>query len=194
MPTLISTPLRPSVAVSRRGIGWGPYVAGAGIGVLSWTVFFVADEPLGITTALSAAAGWAATPLLGADAVAHNSYWAQFPPSLSYGTLFLLGVILGGLGSAAASGGFRIEALPELWRRRFGPSRLRRFTAAFLAGALEMYGARLAGGCTSGHALSGGLQLALSSWVFALIIFAAAMGTARLLFPPGGGGRAEDQS
>lgn len=183
--------MRPSARIgfpaaeARPPVDWRPYLAGAGIGVLSWVVFPVADEPLGITTALSAAAGWVAMPFLGAAAVAHNSYWAQDPPSLSYGTLFLLGVLLGGWASAAAAGRLRLESVPELWRRRFGPSRPLRLAAAFLAGAVEMYGARLAGGCTSGHVLSGGMQLALSSWIFAIVIAVTAVGTARLLFPVG---------
>lgn len=189
-----SARIGPPAAEARRSIGWGPYLAGAGIGILSWAAFLVMDEPLGITTALSATAGWVAMPFLGAEAVAHNSYWVQTPPGLSYGTLFLLGVLLGGVASAVAAGRFHIETVPELWRRRFGPSRTLRFAAAFLAGAVEMYGARLAGGCTSGHALSGGLQLALSSWVFAIVIFATAVGASQLLFPAAGRRRREDRA
>ena len=34
-----------------------------------------------------------------------------------------------------------------------------------------MFGARMAGGCTSGHGISGTLQLAVSSWVFILLAF-----------------------
>ncbi len=183
-----------SSARTRRPTGLAPYLAGAAIGVLSWAAFVVADEPLGITTALSALAGWAALPLLGAEAVAHNSYWAQDPPGFSYASLFLVGVVLGGLVSAAAAGRLHLETVPELWRRRFGPSRARRFTAAFLAGAIEMYGARLAGGCTSGHAISGGLQLALSSWVFAIVIFAAAIGVGRTVYPESALRRGEERS
>ena len=45
-----------------------------------------------------------------------------------------------------------------------------------------MFGARVAQGCTSGHAISGTLQLAVSSWVFALVIFPVAVVTAFLLY------------
>ena len=38
-----------------------------------------------------------------------------------------------------------------------------------------MYGARLAGGCASGHGISGTLQLALSSWVFTVLMFGTAI-------------------
>lgn len=172
----------PRLAVSGSGIEWSPYLAGAGIGILSWVVFVLVDDPVGITTALSAVAGAVAIPFLGADAVWHDSYWIQTPPSVSYGTLFLVGVILGGLGAALASKQFRLEFVPRVWSKRFGPSTTRRFTFAFLGGAIEMYGARLAGGCTSGHSISGGLQLALSSWVFTIVMFATALVTGLLLF------------
>ena len=163
-------------------IAWNPYLAGAGIGVLSWLVFAIVDDPLGITTALSAVAGGAAVPFLGADAVAHNSYWQQNPLAVSYGMLFLPGVILGAFASALASGRLRIEVVPGVWRARFGSSVARRFVFAFLGGAVLMYGARLAGGCTSGNSISGGLQLALSSWVFTMVMFTTAVAAGLLLF------------
>ena len=34
-------------------INWSPYLAGAGIGILSWIVFVVVNNPIGVTTALS---------------------------------------------------------------------------------------------------------------------------------------------
>jgi len=45
-----------------------------------------------------------------------------------------------------------------------------------------MFGARLAQGCTSGHGISGSLQLAVSSWVFVGAFFAVGLATALLLF------------
>jgi uncharacterized protein len=48
---------------------------------------------------------------------------------------------------------------------------------AFAGGFLLIFGARMAGGCTSGHILSGGMQIALSSLVFAVFTFAGLLGT-----------------
>lgn len=56
------------------GIIWSPYVVGAGIGALSWAVFVVVANPIGITTAMSQIAGGLAAPVVGADAVAQNPY------------------------------------------------------------------------------------------------------------------------
>ena len=175
-----------AVVEPRESINLGrsasPYLMGAGIGVLSWAVFAIADDPLGITTALSAVAGFAAMPFVGADAVWHNSYWAQNVPSLTYGSLFLAGVFLGAFGASLMSGQLRVETVPATWRQRFGSSRARRFVAAFAGGAIEMYGARLAGGCASGHGISGTLQLALSSWIFTILMFATAVLVGSYLF------------
>jgi uncharacterized protein len=189
----ISVDITTHTAVRGTRIKWmpypTPYLMGAGIGVLSWIVFAVADDPLGITTALSAVAGFAAMPFTGAEAVWHNSYWVQTVPSLSYGAIFLVGVILGGFAAAVAARQFRVESVPATWRQRFGNSLPLRFAAAFAGGALEMYGARLAGGCASGHGLSGTLQLALSSWVFTILMFGTAILVGSALFGGAGGGR-----
>jgi uncharacterized protein len=179
MATIETTP---SALISGSRMDWTPYLTGAGIGVLSWIVFAVADDPLGITTALSAVAGFAAMPFVGAEGVWHNSYWAQNVPSLSYGSLFLVGVMLGAFVASLSVRQFRIETVPAMWRRRFGGSVVLRFAAAFLGGAVEMYGARLAGGCASGHGISGTLQLALSSWVFTVLMFATAVLVGSALF------------
>jgi uncharacterized membrane protein YedE/YeeE len=163
---------------------WSTYLIGAGIGVLSWIVFVVANNPLGITTALSQVAGGAATPILGADAIAKNTYWAKNVFQLDYGTLFLIGTMLGGMLSALLAGTWKLETVPTVWAERFGSSVIKRYLVAFAGGIIVMYGARLANGCTSGNGISGGLQLALSGWVFLAVMFPAGILTAFLLFRP----------
>jgi len=165
-------------------INWTPYLIGAAIGVLSWVVFVVANNPLGITTALSQVSGGVATPFLGPEAVAQNSYWAKNLFKLDYGTLFLVGTLIGGMLSALAAGTWKLESVPTGWSDRFGPSVMKRYVVAFAGGAIAMYGARLANGCTSGNGISGGLQLALSGWVFLAVMFPAGTLTAFLLFRP----------
>lgn len=161
---------------------WNPYLVGAGIGMLSWAVFAIANKPLGISTSLSAASGAAACPVLGIDAVRSNAYWKTTFPKWDYGMLFLVGTFAGALISSIVSRSFKAEAVPTVWAERFGPSRWKRFLAAFLGGILTMYGARMADGCTSGHGISGSLQLAVSSWVFFLTLFAAGIVTAFVMF------------
>lgn len=172
----------PMERAAARRIDWSPYLVGVGLGVLSWIAFAVAKDPLGVTTALSRVAAPVASPLIGAQAVARNSYWSSMPFSLDYGVLFLIGTMAGAFVSSLVTGTFHIEWAPRFWKERFGGSIARRFVAAFAGGAVMMYGARLAGGCTSGHGLSGGLQLALSSWVFLLVMFASGLIASSLIF------------
>jgi uncharacterized membrane protein YedE/YeeE len=159
-----------------------PYLVGAGIGVLSWIVFVVVANPIGITTAGAQIAGGVAALAVGQEAVAANPYWARNPLRLDYGTLFLAGTFLGALAAALTHRQFRIETVPAVWRERFGASVPLRFAAAFIGGAIAMYGARLANGCTSGNGISQGLQLAVVGWTFLAAMFASGLLTAWLMF------------
>jgi uncharacterized membrane protein YedE/YeeE len=173
----------------RRGVDpmkprgrWNPYVVGAGIGMLSWLAFGLVNQPLGITTALSAASSVCALPVMGAEGVAQNAYWAKTPFRWDGGMLFLVGTFLGSLVSVLSSRTFRWELVPSTWSWRFGDSTWKRMAAAFVGGGITMFGARMAGGCTSGHGISGSLQLALSSWTFFLTLFGSGALTAWFLF------------
>lgn len=162
---------------------WNPYLVGALIGVLSLLTFSLADKPIGISTGIAQAAGACAMPVMGADGVAANTYWAKKAvPAWDYGSLFVLGTLFGALVSAVVSGSFKLESVPTIWRERFGPSVMKRFVAAFIGGAVIIFGARLADGCTSGHGISGALQLAVSSWAFFIAMFASGIVTAFILF------------
>jgi len=165
---------------------WSPYLVGAAIGLLSWFAFATADKPLGITTAFENSAA-----LVEKAAIPNfehmNDYYAARAqegksPKIDWEWMLVLGVFLGALLSAGLSGDRTKEAVPDLWRRRFGGSVAKRFAAAFLGGALMMFGARLAQGCTSGHGISGALQLAVSSWVFVVVFFAVAVVVALLIY------------
>jgi uncharacterized membrane protein YedE/YeeE len=45
-----------------------------------------------------------------------------------------------------------------------------------------MYGARMAGGCTSGNGISQGLQLAVVGWTFLMVMFTSGLITAAIMF------------
>lgn len=180
MTTIADTAVRGSSRTFR--IDWSSYMAGAGIGMLSWIAFAVFGDPLGVTTAYSRVASLFAIPLIGDDAVIANSYWKSMPLAWDYGVVFIVGIPLGALVSAIVTRTWRLEYVPDVWKKRFGPSVAKRFAAAFLGGVVIMYGARLAGGCTSGHGISGGLQLALSSWVFLVAMFGTGLAVSALMF------------
>lgn len=165
-----------------RSASWSPYLVGAGIGVLCWLVFLVVNKPLGMSTEISKFSGWVTGLFVGMDQVVENAYWASTTPKFGYSTVFLVMTAAGALLSAKLGGTFRWEKVPRVWENRFGPSAGKRMAGAFLGGAVLLYGARMAGGCTSGHGISGTLQLAASGWIFFAAMFAAGIVTARVLF------------
>lgn len=162
---------------------WSPYAVGTGIGVLSWLTFLTAKKPIGITGSFensAAGLGQALAPY----ASGVNEYVAKNDevPTLDWEWMLAAGVALGSLLSARASGEPTPAAVPERWASRFGGSSAVRNVGGFLGGALMMFGARVAKGCTSGHAISGTQQLAASSLVFSPVMAATASAIARLLF------------
>jgi uncharacterized membrane protein YedE/YeeE len=103
-------------------------------------------------------------------------------PKIEWGVMLVFGVMLGAFIAAFTGDEMTREWVPALWAERFGPDVALRSGVAFLGGAIMAYGARLAGGCTSGHGISGALQLSVSSWIALTCFFAAAVATAMLLY------------
>jgi len=165
---------------------WSPYLVGAGIGVLSWFAFLTADHPIGITTAFENTAALAGTAALPEIELRNEFYAARKregkPPKIDWEWMLVVGVFLGAMASSMASGDRPKSTVPPLWRQRFGDRVSWRLLGAFAGGVLLMFGARLAQGCTSGHGISGALQLAVSSWLFVAVLFPSAILFAFLLF------------
>ena len=165
---------------------WSPYAVGIGIGVLSWFAFATANKHLAITLQYEHLAAMIHTAVA-PGAVDTNRYYpvraaAGLEPKVGWYLMLLVGVSLGSMLSARLSGDRPAITVPPLWRWRFGNSPMKRFGAAFAGGAVMVLGARIAGGCTSGHGISGTLQLAVQSWSFIGLAFLVAVITAFLLF------------
>lgn len=113
-----------------------------------------------------------------------GSYAKNIAHPLNYSFVFVLAMMAGAAISAHLRGGVEVEErqMPAVWRANFGDSPWRRYVAAFLAGFIVLYGSRLAGGCTSGHMMSGMMQTAVSGFIFAAGAFAAGIPIAILLF------------
>ena len=103
----------------------------------------------------------------------------------NYSFVFVLSMILGTFISAKTKGPNPTAAdrtAPEVWRNRFGEQGTRRYLAAFAGGILVLFGARLAGGCTSGHMMSGMMQTSISGYIFAIGAFLTAIPVAIIMF------------
>lgn len=145
------------------GPAWSPYVVGVLIGVLSMLTFYFSNKPLGASTAYARIAG-----ILGKlVAPAHTDslrYFDEQPPKIGWELMLVIGVIGGSFVSASTGDELTGQFLPALWADRFGAdSELLRGLVAFAGGILMAFGARMAGGCTSGHGISGTLQLAVGN-------------------------------
>ncbi|MEZ5990227.1 MAG: YeeE/YedE thiosulfate transporter family protein [Planctomycetota bacterium] len=163
---------------------WSPYAVGAGIGVLSWITFLVMHKALGASTTMVRAVGLVEGSISESH-VRETPYLAKYMvghPAIDWQFALVVFLVVGGFLAARLAGTPKESYVPPTWARSFGPSRKVRTVGAFLGGALLLYGARLAGGCTSGHAISGGLQLAVSSWTFLAAMFLTGIVTAKLLY------------
>ena len=110
-----------------------------------------------------------------------NPYLVKMGALLKPETMLVVGLLIGGF-LAARVGPSRPERAPalEMVHARETTTR-RRYVDAFVGGVLILFGARLAGGCTSGHIISGITQLAVSGVIFAAGVFAAGLLSARLV-------------
>lgn len=153
------------------GATWSPYLVGALIGVLCMLTFYVSNKPLGVSTAYARIAG-----LLGlAVAPRHTrslDYFKETRPVVDWEVMLMLGIVPGALLAAWGGGQLTGEWLPPLWQERFpADGGWLRIATAFGGGLLMAAGARIAGGCTSGHGISGTLQLAPGSWLAVICFF-----------------------
>lgn len=147
---------------------------GALIGLMNVAItsIYLADRPIGASTSYPYAAGKL-------FALQSSTYFRQIDVAGSWEFWFLVGTFLGALVGALLFGHFKFSVVPSLWATLKGPSAAKRLVWAFVGGFLLILGARLADGCTSGHILSGGMELAVSSLVFAVFVMISAVITAR---------------
>jgi hypothetical protein len=159
----------PSRAGERRHMN--PYLAGFGLGLVLLASFLIMGRGLGATAASGSVVAWLsglAAPDWTAANPALKGYFAE-PPWVNWTFYLIVGAFVGSWVSAKLAGRirFRIERGPHL-------SVQGRLALAFVGGAVAAAGAKLAKGCTSGQALTGGAQLNVGSWIFMLAVFAGA--------------------
>lgn len=160
---------------SARARGYAnPIVAGVCLGLLLFAAILIAGRGLGASGAFASGAA-AAVNAVDPAAAKSLPYVAAWIPTARGGffgewiVLEILGVIAGAWVSARLAGRVKrgVERIADetsrarLWRALFG-------------GALMGVGARLAHGCTSGLALTGGALLSTGAWLFIPVAFGAA--------------------
>lgn len=151
--------------------------SGIGLAVLNSIVFLtaVADRPIGASTSF---------PYVG-DLLAgftDNNYFEKITKSGHWELIFLTGSLLAGFAFALARKEFKFQMMHRTWKEFRGDSVTERIVWAFVGGFILIFGARMAGGCTSGHIISGGMQIAVSSLVFAVFVFAGLLITGKIFY------------
>jgi hypothetical protein len=164
-----------------REARWSPYAVGLGIGILSCFSFLISRKPLACSTSFAKTSGMIERLFLGKK-VEQKPYYRKMGLAVDWQWMLVVGIVIGSLISALLSGDFSWQWVPSLWAAEFGGSPLLRVIVALLGGVCIGFGSRWAGGCTSGHGISGTLQLAVSSWISAICFFIGGILTANAVF------------
>jgi len=172
-PVLADSRLSPRSAVrAAPDAFWNPYLTGALLGLVLLATYAITGRGLGATGAFGAVATWLASlasPEHAANNVAHARYWNDGAPLASWTLFLLFGAFIGAFVSGVAA--HRVRPGVERGPRVTDGQRL---ALAFAGGFVAAYGAKIAKGCTSGQALTGGAILNVGSLVFMLAVFASA--------------------
>ena len=150
---------------------WSPYIAGVSLGLTLLATFFIAGRGLGASGALALMTATGSHSLV-PEFIGKLNYFDQYitpaAPLLNWNLFLLGGLFLGALAGSLVTGNFK--TMLDRGKTMTVGSRL--FTA--LAGGIILgFASRLARGCTSGVALTGGAQLAVAGWIFVISMFAA---------------------
>jgi len=154
-----------------------PYFGGMVLGIILFLALFLTGNGLGssgATSRIDAAIVDAVAP----SHVDNTPYLLKMAggdlnPLDDWIVPVFFGALLGGFTSGMINRRVKLETTK-------GPhiSDHKRWLFAFLGGVIFLYGARMARGCTSGQALTGGATLSAGSWVVMFSIFAGAYGMA----------------
>jgi uncharacterized membrane protein YedE/YeeE len=153
---------------------WNPYLAGIGLGLVLLSAFVVMGRGLGASGAFGSAVAAGVNAVAPAHAQA-NSFYAESlgdgsqSPLLDWLVFEILGVFVGGFVSGMLA--HRVTKIVERGPRISVAGRL---FFAFVGGAILGFGAKMARGCMSGQALTGGAVLNAGSWAAMMAIFGGA--------------------
>ena len=161
---------------------WSPYVAGILLGLVGIATVWTANTTLGASGGfenIGAMLGKAIAPGL-FDNVYFNFVMR---PEITFPVILLVGIFFGGMFGAMTSGTFKFRTMDdEQWKSAYGAQPWKRWTLLFVGAIILEYAAGIAGGCTSGLAISGGMLLAPSAFLFIAGMFASGIATAWLVY------------
>lgn len=160
---------------------WSPYVVGVLIGLLNIFALLISKKPLGASTSFLKIGGMA-YGLFDKEKVEKNEYYKLKTPKVDWGVMLVIGIVIGAFIASTLSGDFELIAIPKMWRTEVSASFFLRFISSMIGGILLGIGARWAGGCTSGHGISGTSMLSVISWVATIAFFIGGIASAYLIY------------
>lgn len=155
---------------------WSGWLAGLAIGLFVVLHFWLIGKPAGCSTGYGNVCGIVCQKL---------SYYRKGEYRHKYGAKlwFLIGIPLGGfLSSLSSSGPWHFSFEMGMYDVILPQDMLAKAIWLIFGGMLLGFGARLAGACTTGHALVGGAMLNPTSLLAGSIFFMSAFITTHLLF------------
>ncbi len=162
-----------------RAARWNPYVAGAGLGLVVAISEVGSGRPIAVAGAFDKLAAYPGRALFPGS----QYYTHVISPGITWQVWLVIGLLAGSFLASRLAGQARLRWLPDTqWVPRYGPSRWRRLVIAFFGAMLVQIGAGIAGGCTSGLAISGGALLAPAAFLFMAGMFAGGIPAARLWY------------
>jgi uncharacterized membrane protein YedE/YeeE len=166
-----------------RRESWSPYAAGVLLGLVGILAVVLAQHTLGAAGAVATLTRDILAGITPAFVKENLYFRSVIPGGFTWELALLVGIFAGGLLGALSSGTFRLRWNEDkTWNKIFGRQPWKRLAAGFLGAVVIQYGASLAGGCTSGLAISGGMLLAPSAYIFMVGLFISGILTALLVY------------
>jgi len=168
---------------------WSPYVAGILLGIVGLLAVLLANSLLGASGAFESLAGLIGKKI--APSLFNNVYWGVdgarampiIRPEITWSVILLVGIFFGGTLAALSSRTFKFRFNDDAqWKRIFGPQPWKRWVIGFVGAIIVEFGSGIAGGCTSGLAISGGMLLVPAAFLFIAGFMVSGILTAMIIY------------
>jgi hypothetical protein len=168
---------------------WSPYTAGILLGIVGVLAVVLSNSLLGASGAFESLAGLIGKAV--APGIFSNTYWGIagarmtpiMRPEITWPVILLVGVFFGGTLGALSSRTFKLRFNDDAqWKKVVGPQPWKRWVIAFFGAVIVEYASGIAGGCTSGLVISGGMLLAPAAFIFMAGMFASGIVTTLIVY------------
>ncbi|MFZ0534124.1 MAG: YeeE/YedE thiosulfate transporter family protein [Anaerolineales bacterium] len=168
---------------------WSPYLAGILLGIVGMLTVLLSNTLLGASGAFESLAGFVGKKIL--PGLFSNIYWGVeggralpiIRPEITWSVILLVGIFFGGTLGALTSRTFKFRFNDDAqWKRIIGPQPWKRWVIGFVGAIIVEIGSGIAGGCTSGLAISGGMLFVPAAFLFIAGFMVSGIITAMIVY------------